>query len=115
LRRSLEYYFEGCGGRSTPAVLVFGTSLDKDIAGIVAELHTFFDHIIVTRSRHPRSLEVASIVTELGKYGAQAQTAETVSDALSLARQKAGEQGFICVTGSLFIVGEALECLGRPV
>jgi len=107
LRMSLEHYF---GSRSfKPAVLVFGTSWDKDIAGIVPELYPFFDGVIATRSRHPRSLAVSSVVAEFSKYGVEARITETVSEALSLAQAMVGEQGFICITGSLFVVGEAIE------
>jgi hypothetical protein len=32
-----------------------------------------------------------------------------VAEGLAQARQLAGESGLVCVTGSLFVVGEALE------
>lgn len=121
LARSLEHYFKGCysnlpGSKPfKPAILVFGTSSDKDIAGIVTELYPVFDRVIVTRSRHPRAMTIPPIVAEFGRYGVEAGSAATVPEALSLARDMAGEQGFICVTGSLFIVGEAMECLAGAV
>jgi dihydrofolate synthase/folylpolyglutamate synthase len=75
------------------------------------ELYPFFDRVIATRSRHPRSMAVTSIVDEFGRYGVGAQPVEAVPEALSLAQEMAGEQGFVCVTGSLFVVGEAIEYL----
>jgi dihydrofolate synthase/folylpolyglutamate synthase len=119
LRRSLEHYFQGCclpeGKPFKPAVLVFGASWDKDIAGIVPELYPFFDRVIATRSHHPRSVATASVVAEFGKYGVEARITEAVPGALSLAREMAGEGGFICITGSLFVVGEAIEYLTPAV
>jgi len=121
LRRSLEHYLEGCcryahrGKPFKPAILVFGISWDKDIAGIVPELHPFFDRVIATRSHHPRSMAVASVASEFGRYGIEARTEETVPGALSLAQEIAGKQGFICITGSLFVVGEAIEYLTGAV
>jgi dihydrofolate synthase/folylpolyglutamate synthase len=111
LARSLEHYFKSCY-RKKPfreAVLVFGTSRDKDIAGIVPELCPLFHRVIVTRSRHPRAMAIPPITAEFQKYGVEAVSAETVAEAISIACEMAGKQGFICITGSLFIVGEAIE------
>jgi dihydrofolate synthase/folylpolyglutamate synthase len=55
------------------------------------------------------------IVAELKKYGLEAHITETVAKAISLALSMAGERDFICVTGSLFVVGEAIEQLGCGV
>ncbi|MFC1874877.1 bifunctional folylpolyglutamate synthase/dihydrofolate synthase [Chloroflexota bacterium] len=121
LKSSLEHYFKGCSDHSLkgkpfkPAVLVFGTSYDKDIAGIVPELYPFFDRVIATRSRHPRSMAVTSVAGEFGRYGVTAQPMEAVPEALSLAQEMAGERGFVCITGSLFVVGEAIEYLTGAV
>ena len=115
LKGSLEYYFKGYGCHPLkgkpfkPAILVFGASCDKDIAGIASELFPLFDRVIATRSRHPRSMATSLVVTEFGKYCVAAQPVEAVPEALSLAQEMAGEQGFVCITGSLFVVGEAIE------
>jgi dihydrofolate synthase/folylpolyglutamate synthase len=119
LKNSLEYYFKGCASstaRGKPfkqAILVFGASSDKDIAGIVRELSPLFDKVIVTRSHHPRAMAISPIVAEFERNNIGAQSVETVPEALSLALNIAGEQDFICVTGSLFVVGEAIEQIGR--
>jgi dihydrofolate synthase/folylpolyglutamate synthase len=99
------------GGAVNQSILVFGTSIDKDLPGIVSALAPLFDTVIATRSRHPRALVAAPIVAEFGRHGITARVVDTVSEALSLALADAGERDFICVTGSLFIVGEALEQL----
>jgi len=49
------------------------------------------------------------IVAEFGRQGVEAQAVETVSEALSLALALAGARDLICVTGSLFVVAEAIE------
>ena len=109
LRQSIEHYFKDFDR----AILVIGASSDKDIAGIVSELHPLFDIVIVTRSRHPRAMAAPPIVAEFKKHGIEALSAETVSEALSLALAQAGDRDFICVTGSLFVVGEAIEQVNR--
>jgi dihydrofolate synthase/folylpolyglutamate synthase len=119
LKNSLEHYFKSFasspagGSPFKQAILVFGASSDKDIAGIVPELSSLFDRVIVTRSHHPRAMAIPPIVAEFEKHGIEAQSAETVPEALSLALNIAGEQDFICVTGSLFVVGEAIERVTR--
>jgi len=104
LRQSLGQYFD-----FDRAILVIGTSFDKDIAGIVSELFSLFDKVIITRSRHPRAAEPLPVLTEFAKHGVAAQVADDVPSALSIALALAGERDLICVTGSLFVVAEAIE------
>jgi len=104
LRQSLEQYFE-----FDRAILVMGTSLDKDVAGIVSELAPLFDKVIVTRTRHPRAMAPPPIVAEFRRHGIEAQVVETVCEALSLALNMAGARDLVCAAGSLFVVGEVIE------
>jgi dihydrofolate synthase/folylpolyglutamate synthase len=90
------------------AILVMGTSQDKDVAGLVAELAPLFNQVIVTRSRHPRALAPAALAAEFARHGIKAELAGDVPLALSRALAQAGEKDLVCVAGSLFIVGEAL-------
>jgi dihydrofolate synthase/folylpolyglutamate synthase len=94
------------------AILVMGTSHDKDFAGLVAELAPLFDEVIVTRSRHPRALALAPLVAEFARHDIKARLAGDVPSALSLALSLAGDRDLVCATGSLFIVGEVLEVVG---
>lgn len=104
LKESLEQYLE-----FDRAILVIGASFDKDIAGIVSELFSPFDKVIVTRSRHPRSADPALVVAEFARHGVGVQVVDDVPSALSVALALAGDRDLICVTGSLFVVGEAIE------
>ena len=104
LRQSLEQYFD-----FDQATLVIGTSFDKDVAGIVSSLVPLFSRVIVTHSAHPRAMATAPLVAEFSRYGVEVQTTEDVLSALRLALTLVGEQGLICVTGSLFVVAEAME------
>jgi dihydrofolate synthase/folylpolyglutamate synthase len=91
------------------AILVMGTSQDKDIAGLVAELAPLFNQVIVTRSGHPRALAPATLAAEFARLGVKAQLAGDVPSALSQALSLAGEKDLVCVAGSLFVVAEAME------
>jgi dihydrofolate synthase / folylpolyglutamate synthase len=107
LRQSLEQYFN-----FDHAILVIGTSLDKDIAGIISELSPLFDKVIATCSRHPRATAPALLKAEFARHGVETQVAEDVSTALSQALALAGDRDLICVAGSLFVVAEAMEWQG---
>jgi len=104
LRQSLERYFD-----YDHAILVIGTSSDKDIAGVISELFSLFNKVIVTCSRHPRATAPALLKTEFARHGVEALVAEDVATALSQALALAGDRDLICVTGSLFVIAEAIE------
>jgi dihydrofolate synthase/folylpolyglutamate synthase len=91
------------------AILVMGTSQDKDIAGLVAELAPLFNRVIVTRSGHPRALAPATLAAEFARQGIKVQLTSDVPSALSQALTLAGEKDLVCVAGSLFVVAEAIE------
>ena len=95
------------------AILVFGASVDKDLTGIIAALSPYFSRVIVTRSRHPRAMAGAPVEAEFSRHGLEVEGAASVAEALKRALAVAGEEDIICVTGSLFVVGEAIEALGE--
>jgi dihydrofolate synthase/folylpolyglutamate synthase len=90
------------------AILVMGTSHDKDIAGLVAELAPLFGQVIVTRSQHPRAAAPAALAAEFARQGVRAQVVGDVPSALLRALSLAEEEDLVCVAGSLFVVGEAM-------
>jgi folylpolyglutamate synthase/dihydropteroate synthase len=49
------------------------------------------------------------LIAAFGRQGVEAQTAEDIPEALSLAMSIAGARDLICVAGSLFVVAEAIE------
>jgi len=89
--------------------LVFGTSCDKDIPGIVDELASLSPQVIVTQASHSRAAPLATLAAEFTKQGIEPQTIKTVTEAISRALSLASKTDVICVTGSLFIVAEALD------
>jgi len=89
--------------------LVFGTSCDKDIPGIINELVPLSPQAIVTQASHSRAAPLPTLVAEFTKRGIEPKTTETVTEAISRALSLAGRTDIICVTGSLFVVAEALD------
>ncbi|HEX5500984.1 MAG TPA: cyanophycin synthetase [Thermomicrobiales bacterium] len=110
LRRALADLFP-----ARPLVLVLGTSVDKDIPGIVRALVPGAARVVLTASSHPRSAPLDRLRAEAAPYGAPLAEAATAGAALDLATALAGELGptaLIGVTGSLFLVADAREHLG---
>ena len=100
--------------RFNNAILIAGTSQDKDIAGIVAELSKLPATVIVTPSRHPRAATASDLAREFSKWDIEPQIAENVPAAVDLALAKAEPGDLIFATGSLFIVSEVIEYLEAP-
>lgn len=93
-----------CQGRK---VAVLGFSNDKDIEGILKQLaDARLDEIIFTQPDVARAMRLDRIVEAAGKCGIPFTCVDTVASALALAREKAGEDGFVFAGGSTFVVGE---------
>jgi dihydrofolate synthase/folylpolyglutamate synthase len=88
--------------------LVFGTSCDKDIPGIINELVPLSPQVIATQASHSRAAPPSTLAADFSNRGIEPEIRETVAQALSRALSLAGRTDIICVTGSLFVVAEAL-------
>lgn len=95
------------------AILIIGVSSDKDIASMVAELSPSFQTVIVTAAHNPRALDPVKLVAYFSGQGIVPKVAENISQAIELALAKAKPDDLICVTGSIFVVAEAMEFLGE--
>lgn len=106
LRAALGHYFAG-----RPLVYVLGVSNDKDAAGILAELLPGAAAAVLTCSRHPRAADPRELAPLAERYlpGDRVSIVDSVADALAQALALAGPETVICLTGSLFIAGEARE------
>ena len=110
------------GSQNWPAdrrVLIFAVSRDKDAALMLQLVRPHFDTIILTRfETNPRSYspqELASLPCPDQSVDvpgtAIVLTAETPSEALTLARKTVGHNGIICGTGSIFLAAELRKLL----
>jgi len=90
-------------------IFVFGTSCDKDIPGIVNELVPLSPQVVVTQASHSRAAPLSTLTAEFRKRGIEPEARRTISDAISRALSLADRRDIICVTGSLFVVAEALD------
>lgn len=95
-----------------PLVVVFGTQSDKDIAAIARSLVNRATHLVLTRSTHPHSASLEALQQELPEGTASIHIHAVPLQAFAHARQLAGHDGAILVTGSLYVVGDVLRGLG---
>jgi dihydrofolate synthase/folylpolyglutamate synthase len=91
--------------------LVIGCSQGHDPAEVVRRLAPLATEVIATRSAHPAAVPPAEIEAAARASGVAASQCEPVSAALSEARERAGPEDLVLVTGSLFAVAEALAAV----
>ena len=108
LREALLKYF-----KFRKAVLVVGVSADKNVEEIASELLPLASTVILTKSRHMRAAEPTDIAGAFTRPDIIVETTGSVKEALDRAREIASEEDLICATGSLFVVGEAIEAVKR--
>jgi dihydrofolate synthase / folylpolyglutamate synthase len=108
MRALTESLPELAGGRA-PVVAVVSVLDDKDAAGMLTELMPVCDRLVLTATQNPRVLPPAtlkSLATQLA-----GPPAEVVGDpwrALARARELAGPDGLVVVTGSQYLIGDLL-------
>jgi len=89
--------------------LVVGATVDKDVPGILKALRPLSDYIILTTSSHPRAAQPAELLRLAHETGYEATSSRSVDEAVIMAWQSAGAKDLICVTGSIFVVGDLLN------
>jgi dihydrofolate synthase/folylpolyglutamate synthase len=106
LRSTLSLAYEG---RRT--IFVFGAMRDKAIAEIAEILFPLADRVIATSADNPRSATSEEIRQAAVRTAAQIEDAPDVPAALESARALAGGGALVVITGSIYIVGEAMRAL----
>lgn len=90
-----------------PLTLVFGAMSDKDINGMATELFSLPDALILTRVDEPRAASFEQLREAARIATGNVFFADTVSQALSKAKEITPNDGLICISGSLYLVGAA--------
>jgi dihydrofolate synthase/folylpolyglutamate synthase len=104
----------GDPGNVREITMVFGVMRDKAMQEIAEILFPIAEHVIVTHANNPRSASPDEIRRAAARVaaGINIEEAEDVASALERARKFAGAGGLVVVTGSIYIVGEAMRMLG---
>ena len=88
---------------------IIGTSADKDIDGIAAQLAPLGETVFVTSAATPRAADPQRVATAFQHAGARTEIVESAGEGVRRAKSIASAGDLICVTGSLYIVGEVLK------
>lgn len=92
-------------------VVVFGVMKDKDYPAMCKIVAQTAAHVIAVQSKTQRALPSAEITDRMNLAGTPAINGGSVVDGMLIADSLAGESGKILITGSHYVVGEALEIL----
>jgi dihydrofolate synthase/folylpolyglutamate synthase len=97
--------------------MVFGVMRDKAVQEMTEILFPIADSVIATHADNPRAASPAEIRHAAARIsrGTNIEEAANVASALAQARQLAGPSGLIVVTGSIYVVGEAMRILGVSI
>jgi dihydrofolate synthase/folylpolyglutamate synthase len=90
-------------------VLVIGILEDKDIQSMLSIIIPLSDVVIVTKSSNPRACEPTALKDKIEKLGYRKElfTFNSLLKAIEYAKPLADNNDIICISGSLFTVGEA--------
>ena len=87
-------------------ILVFAVMGDKDFPLMLKKIAPLADRIIITKPETERAAAPAKLKEIAGLYCRNVEIREPVGEALRLALAVAHKEDLICVTGSLYLVGE---------
>ena len=95
--------------------MVFGVLRDKAVAEMAEILFPIAERVILTQVDNPRSASVAEIREAARRIVADTSHEATVGGAVEEASRLAGPNGLVVVTGSIYVVGEAMRVMGVSI
>ena len=100
---------------TSPVTLVFGAMRDKALMEIGAALFPAAERLVLTSPAHPRAASVEELVLAVPAPPSSStiSLAPSSADALRLALAQTPPGGLVCVTGSLYLVGEVKALLSK--
>jgi dihydrofolate synthase/folylpolyglutamate synthase len=107
LRSALSSFYE-----DRRIIFVFGAMRDKAINEISEILFPIAERVIATRADNPRSATPEEIREAAARTHTEIDLCDDVTTALERARMLARSDGIVVVTGSIYVVGEAMRALG---
>jgi len=102
LKESLEKEFQ-----FQHLILLIGIMRDKDIQSMFHLLGPLADHIILTRPHTDRATPPLLLKKMLGRSGKKAEIVEDLNEAIERGLSLIEKEDLLCITGSLYTVGEA--------
>ncbi len=97
-----------------PLTLVFGAMQDKAFPEMAQILFPIAQQVVVTQAKNPRAATTAELAAAAQTVGTEAVEVPAVEQAIRRAAELTPDHGVIVITGSIFVVGEALQSLEIP-
>jgi dihydrofolate synthase/folylpolyglutamate synthase len=102
---ALRDYLDQFGRR--PLTLVFAAMIDKQLDRIGGILFPLADNLILTTIENPRAASLETLETVAAQFARGSVTKfQTATDAFHASLRDTPDHGLICVTGSLYLIGE---------
>lgn len=92
-----------------PLTLVFGAMHDKAFREMIQILFPIAQQIVVTHAHNPRAATTQELAEAAREVGTEVMEAASVAEALHKAGPITPANGRIVITGSIFVVGEAMQ------
>ena len=94
-------------------ILVIGMMKDKDTGAMLRAIVPFSDYVIYTRPACLRAASPKTLMSAASCLKKPGEVVPTLTDALKRSIGMADPQDLIVISGSLFVVGEAMTFFGR--
>jgi dihydrofolate synthase/folylpolyglutamate synthase len=108
LRSALSERYEG-----RAITLLFAVLRDKAVGEITQVLFPLADHVVVTGVDNPRSASPGEVAEAAKSSGTEVVTATGFAEAIDQALKSTTKNGVLVITGSIYLVGEALAWLEK--
>jgi dihydrofolate synthase / folylpolyglutamate synthase len=87
-------------------VIVASILADKDADGMLAALSALGHELVATVAGNPRALAAEDLARRAGRFFAEVDVISDPAEAVGRARERAGPDGAILVTGSLYLLAD---------
>lgn len=93
-------------------VLLIGVLRDKDYEKMTEILAPCADEFVTVAPDSPRALSAEELAGVLSRFSKPVTPCASVAEAVDTAKELAGEDGMVCASGSLYLVGSVRYALG---
>jgi dihydrofolate synthase/folylpolyglutamate synthase len=107
LRAALEKEFQ-----YDRLILLVGMMKDKDAKTFLETLAPLADHILLSKPHTDRSASPSVLLDVLGRNGKKGEVIEEMKEAIEKGLSLTREEDLLCITGSLYTIGEAKSHFG---
>jgi dihydrofolate synthase/folylpolyglutamate synthase len=94
-----------------PLTFVFGAMRDKAIREIADILFPTAEHVVLAHVNNPRAATTDELMQAASRTGADLHAEQSVGASLVKARELTKPEGVIVITGSIFLVGDAMQAM----